>query len=136
MKKVILILTTLVFMMPICYSIAKHFWRGTTMSLNKVCQRWGGAPLSIEKFKKAPNDSIRAEMTCSLLKKKKQFIGKHANEIRELFGPSDGHYFSEMFPTYMIEIARKQGQDAWQIVFLIDRNEKISEIIVHKNCCN
>ena len=75
-------------------------------------------------------------MACDLLKNQKQYIGKSISEIREIFGPYSGYYFSDMFPTYFIEIARTRQEDSWQIVFLIDRKEKISEIIVHKNCCD
>ena len=113
------------------------FGVGETMSIQKVCKRWGKTPFDLEKFKSASNNEfIRAQMACSLLKKQKQFRGKDRVEIRSIFGDYDGHYFSDMFPTYMIEIAKKRGEDSWQIVFLIDRKEKISEIIVHKNCCD
>lgn len=77
-----------------------------------------------------------ASMTCSLLKNQKKFIGKWYYEIRDLLGPHSGYYFSEFFPTYLIESAKKKGKDSWQIVFLLDRKQKISEIIVHKNCCD
>ena len=107
------------------------------MSIKKVCKRWGEKPFDLRKFKGASdNESVRAQMACSLLKQQKNFIGKYRWKIREMFGDYDGHYFSDMFPTYMIEIAKKRGEKSWQIVFLIDRKEKISEIIVHKNCCD
>ena len=75
-------------------------------------------------------------MTCSLLKEQKKFIGKDPIEIREIFGNFDGFYFSEFYPTYMIESDNIKETPAWQIVFLIDRKQKISEIVVHKNCCD
>ena len=136
MKKV-LITFIMASMLPIFYVIGKHFWRGETMNIQKVCKRWGEKPLDLEKFKSASNkESIRAQMACSLLKQQKNFIGKYRWKIREMLGDYDGHYFSGMFPTYIIEVAKKRGEDSWQIVFLIDRKEKISEIIVHKNCCD
>lgn len=137
MKKIIISLF-IVLILPIAYLVAKSFWRGEIMSVSRVCKRWGEIPLNTEHFKKAEHDmSVRAKMACSLLKQQKKFIGKNKWKIREIFGDYDGHYFSDMFPTYMIESARITKKDeSWQIVFLIDRNEKISKIIVHKNCCD
>ena len=124
-------------LLPIMYVKAKHFWRGETMSQKKVCEKWGQVPLDIAKFKVSEDqESIRASMACALLKNQKHYIGKDIREIQKLFGSYSGHYFSDMIPTYLIETAQKRGEDTWQIVFLIDRHEKISQIIVHKNCCD
>ena len=110
MKK-ILIAFIIASMVPIFYVIGKHFWRGETMSTQEVCKRWGEKPLDLKKFKGASeNESVRAQMACSLLKQQKRFIGKYRWKIREMFGEYDGHYFSDMFPTYMIEIAKKRGR--------------------------
>ena len=106
------------------------------MSLHKVCKTWGTTPLDIEKFRKTKYPSVRASMACSLLKKQKKFMGKDPSDIRKLFGNFNGYYFSEFYPTYMIEVDDIRETDAWQIVFLIDRKQKISEIVVHKNCCD
>ena len=48
----------------------------------------------------------------------------------------DGFYFSDTYPTYMIQIGANHQEESWQLVFLLDRNQKIDEIVVHKNCCN
>ena len=97
----------------------------------------GRTTLDTEKFKAANEDeSIRAKMTCSLLKNQRKYIGKDIKEIRKIFGSPDGYYFSDMFLAYMIETAKTRQQDSWQIVFLIDRKRKISKIVVHKNCCD
>ena len=126
----------------ICFSScvqAKHFWRGDLMSIKKVCKKWGKAPLDVSKFKFAKGnkdeEAIRAKMTCSLLKNQKQYIGKSTLEIRKLFGNYTGHYFSEMYPAYIIETAKTKEENTWQIVFFINRQRKISKIVVHKNCC-
>lgn len=117
-------------------SSSKHFWHGDLMSEKKVCERWGKQALNVKKFKSAgEGSSVRAKMACSLIKNKKKFLGKDTGEIMKLFGSCDGHYFSDMIPAYLIEIASKKGQDSWQIVFLIDRRERVSDIVVHKNCC-
>jgi len=135
MKKIIIAILILI-TIPCFYILGKHFWRGELMSPSKVCKKWGIAPLDIERFRKTQDISVRASMTCSLLKEQKKFIGKDPIEIREIFGNFDGFYFSEFYPTYMIESDDIKETPAWQIVFLIDRKQKISEIVVHKNCCD
>ena len=137
MKKSILVIITI-----LCFSYvqAKHFWRGELMNIKKVCKKWGKAPLNVSKFKAVEGnedeEAIRAKMTCSLLKNQKQYIGKDTLNIKKLFGNYTGHYFSEMYPTYIIETAKTKEQNTWQIVFFINRQRKVSKIVVHKNCCD
>ena len=136
MKKAIIIIVLVVIAVPIIYAKTWHFWHGDLMSKKKVCKRWGETPLDIAKFKLSEeNEPLRAKMACSLLKNQKKYIGTDRGKIRKIFGDYTGHYFSDMFPTYIIERAKTKGQDSWQVVFLLDRKERISKIVVHKNCC-
>ncbi len=114
---------------------AKHFWRGETLSQSKVEARWGTAEFDSEAFKKA-EISDRAKMAANLLRNQKSFVGKKRSEIRKELGSFDGFYFSDMFPTYIIQRGKNHQEETWQIVFLLDRKENVSEIIVHKNCCD
>ena len=137
MKKKPILIFAILLALPVMYIKAKHFRRGETMSLKKVCKTWGEAPLDLVKFKNAEEDkSVRAKMTCSLLKNQTDYIGKDTSEIRELFGSSTGHYFIDMSPAYIIGGTAERDTNTWQIVFLINRRQKISKIIVHKNCCD
>lgn len=137
MKRLIVVIVLALVAISAIYVKAQYFWRGEFMGVEKVCQRWGEKPLEIARFKSADEDeSIRSQMTCSLLKNQQEYVGKDRSEIRDLFGSYTGYYFSDMFPTYLIEIAETDEQDSWQIVFLINKKEKISKIVVHKNCCN
>ena len=113
------------------------------MNLQKVCKIWGTAPLDLEKFKQATEketeeeeSAVRAKMACSLLQTQKDYIDKDTTEIRELFGDYTGHYFIDMSPAYIIGGINKTDKNTWQIVFLINRRQTISQIIVHKNCCD
>ena len=116
---------------------AKNYLRPVEfMSLKKVCRLWGERPFNEAKFKAAGEDkNIRAKMTCSLLKNQARYIGLDSLEIRKRLGGYSGHFFSESFPTYLINDVEKRGEDVWQILFLIDDEQKISKITVHKNCC-
>ena len=126
----------LIVSISIVYAGKKYFNPRKFMSLKEVCKRYGTKPLNITQFKMAGEDrTIRAKMACSLLKNQKKYIGLDSSEIRQIFGDYSGYYFNESFPTYLINHAEKKGQDVWQILFLIDKEQKISKIVVHKNCC-
>ena len=137
MRQLIVVMILTLAAISAIYVKAQYFWRGEFMSIAKVCQRWGENPLEITRFKSADEDeSIRSQMACSLLKSQQKYIGKDRSEIRSLFGAYTGYYFSDMFPTYLIEIAETNKQDSWQIVFLINKEEKVSKVVIHKNCCD
>lgn len=113
---------------------ASHPWLGKTLSASQVRDRWGDEVFEETKFKNGDVKS-RAKMAFSLLSSKKM-LGLKAAEVRTRLGDFDGHYFSETYPTYLIQVANKAGEESWQIVFLIDKDRKTREVIVHKNCCD
>ena len=138
MKKAILILGAfIVFSFVLAYGAAKLYLRPVAyMSLKKVCKRWGDQPLDEAKFKSAGEDrSVRAKMTCSLLKNQQRYIGLDSLEIRKRLGDYTGYFFSESFPAYVINRAEEKDRNVWQILFFVDGEHKVSEIVVHKNCC-
>lgn len=138
MKKIILALNIVVALfLSISYGAAKTYLQPVEyMSLKKVCHRWGDRPLDTEKFKTSgKNRSVRAKMTCSLLKNQKKYIGLSSKKIKKIFGDYSGYFFSESFPTYIINKATKKDRNVWQILFFVDGKHKVSEIVVHKNCC-
>ncbi len=102
------------------------------MSKAKVGQRWGRVDFSKDKFKSG-DYKVRASMAFSMLNQEKSFTGKTIPTIREELGDPDGFYFTDMYPAYLIDL---KEDDSWQIVFLLDRNYKVSELILHKNCCD
>ncbi len=106
------------------------------MSISEVCQRWGDLPLDVAVFRSAEDDEpARAAMACPLLKNQDDYVGMHVLEIGSLFGDSTGYFFSERQPAYLIEIGKTKAEDSWQIIFLHNRDGKVTEIVVHKNCC-
>lgn len=114
---------------------ALPLWRGKTLSLHEVEKRWGKIEFNASGFKSG-NVKTRASMAASLLKKQKELKGKSVQSIRELLGPNDGFYFTDVYPAYFIQIGKNHSEETWQIVFLLDRERRIDEIIVHKNCCD
>ena len=112
------------------------------MNTAAVCRTWGEYPLNIEKFKTADRNSedagaaARAEMACSLLKNKHEYLGKDVMQIRNMFGTPTGYYWSEARPAYVIGGVDREDRNTWQIVFLPDgRTGRMGDIVVHKECC-
>ena len=65
----------------------------------------------------------------------KSLVGKTSTEVKKLLGPTSGYFWSHRVPTYFIEEGWKSNQDSWQLVFLIDESEHVTEVRIHKNCC-
>jgi len=106
------------------------------MGVGEVCARWGEVPLDVAAFRAAAGDEpARAAMACSLLRSQDDYAGMPVSEIRQLFGEYQGHFWNAVQPTYLIEIAETKADDSWQIVFLHDRDRRVTKIVVHKNCC-
>ena len=138
MKKIILIFIIFTSLIFVAYIKVKHFWFGKTLSTRQVCKKWGSAPFDEAKFRSAGADGLRerSKMTCSLLKNQKKYVGGNVDKVIKLFGKQSGYYFNDSIPTYLIEVGKTAEEDSWQIVLLIDREDNISKIIVHKNCCD
>ena len=119
------------FLVPMWHLVSLEY-----LSTYEVCRRWGERPLDIAAFRAAEGDeSTRAAMACSLLRTQDDYVGMHRLEIRPLFGDPDGYYYTELQPAYLIETAKSMDENSWQIVFLIDRDDKVRKVVVHKNCC-
>jgi hypothetical protein len=127
------------FLIVLLFSISafsvQHFWRGSTISESEASRRWGTTEFNSSKFKSG-DLKARASMTASLIKNEPKYVGKTILEIRELLGPTDGFYFSDVYPTYLIQIGKNHSEETWQLVFLLDKNRKVARIIIHKNCCD
>lgn len=112
-------------------AIGKSFWKGDVMSLSQVQSRWGSGPFDASKFKSG-DYKTRAKMAHSVVHSRVA-IGKSREEIVALLGDWDGYYFSDSFPAYIIHDGRIEKSETWQLVFLLDKSRKVSEVIVHKN---
>ena len=112
----------------------KHFWRGELKSIEDVCSTWGTLKFESEKFKSG-KESLRAQMSCDLLRSQKKFFGKDVTEIRKELGGHNGFYFTDLVPAYLTSSGKTKKEDTWQLVFLLDNKYAVSEIVVHKNCC-
>lgn len=129
----ILITCVLFFSLPsLC---AQHFWRGNTMSAEKAGKRWGETSFDAKLFKNG-DSKVRASMAASMLRKEKEFKGKTVFEIRDLLGSTDGFYFADVYPTYLIQIGQNHSEETWQLVFLLGEERKVDGLIIHKNCCD
>jgi len=112
---------------------AQSFWGGKTMSARDVKAKWGSEKYDARKFKQGSYDD-KARMAYSIMSDK-SLIGRPFEEIREMFGENDGFYFRDTYPTYIIQRGKNHSEETWQIVFRMDKQFKVRDIIMHKNCC-
>lgn len=131
-KNIFLIFVFFVISSP---TTATHFWFGKTIGATDAEKRWGNREFVLEEFKSG-GVSIRGKMTASLIRNKKNWIGKSRSEIRAFFGPHDGFYFTDTIPAYIVDGGEDNSKETWQVVFLSDKNYKVEDLIIHKNCCN
>ena len=109
------------------------FWKGKTMTATEVKKKWGSERIDYKKFKMSTYE-IKSKMAFLILTDKK-LINKTYEEIREIFGPNDGYYFTDTTPAYIVQIGKDASEDTWQLVFKMNNDYKVSEVIMHKNCC-
>lgn len=103
------------------------------MKLSDAQKKWGAKEFSSKGFREG-NVKVRSQMAVSLIKGK-TFVGKRPDEVKEALGIFSGHFWSHAVPTYLIEEGWNQNSDSWQLVFLLDDKGKVSDVKIHKNCC-
>lgn len=103
------------------------------MSPNEVNKKWGSTTFDSEKFRNGSYD-VRSKMAYSIMINK-DLIGKSIDEIRKLFGPQEGFYFIDTYPAYIIQRGKNHSEETWQLVFRMNNEYKVRDIIMHKNCC-
>lgn len=105
-------------------------WKGQTLSAKEVLAKWGSQKFDAKKFKSG-NEIDRSKMAYSLLNDQ-SYIGQSGSKIYEDLGSYSGFFFSDNIPAYLIQFANKPGDIEWQIVFVMDKNRKVSEVIVQE----
>ncbi len=112
-----------------------HFWRGDTISADQAEKRWGAVHFDQKKFKTG-DFALKASMAASIKRRENEFKNKTILEIRELLGPTDGFYFADIYPTYLLQVGKNHQEETWQLVFMINNKRRIESVIIHKNCCD
>jgi len=106
------------------------------LSYEQAKKKWGEESLNFELFKQAPM-SKRGKYAAAILRNQKQWQGKSKREIVEALGKTSGHYWSERFPTFILETGLGALQlNTWQLVFFVDSSEKVTAVKVQLNCCS
>lgn len=113
--------------------IAQSFWGGKTMSAKEVKAKWGDEKYDLKKFKEGSYE-IKSKMAYSIMTDR-TLIQKPYEEIKNIFGPNEGFYFVDTYPTYIIQRGKSHSEETWQLVFRMDNQYKVRDIIMHKNCC-
>ena len=102
---------------------------GKVLTPVEIQEKWGSQPFDSKKFS-SEDLKMRASMAHSIVASKENYMGKTGDEIREIFGYADGHYVNERFPSYVLEIGSKKSPETWQLVFMVDRDLKVNDVIV------
>lgn len=107
--------------------------RNEMMDPSAAAKRWGNIKFDIEKFKTGSLD-LRSKMAADLVSSR-PFVGMTNEEVKGKLGAFTGYYWSHRFPAYLIEEGWKEHKDSWQLVFLVNRENKVVDVKIHKNCC-
>lgn len=113
---------------------AQSFWGGKTMTAAEVKLKWGHEKYDAQKFKEGSYD-IKSKMAYSIMTDK-SLLKKTFEEIHEMFGENEGFYFIDTYPTYIVQRGKNHSEETWQLVFRMNNQYRVRDIIMHKNCCD
>lgn len=133
MKKQLFYLSFILCISLTAPAFSQPFWGGKHLSASEVKKKWGNEKFDLKKFKEGSYE-VKASMAFSIMTDK-SLIGKSYEEIRQMFGPNDGFYFSDTYPVYIIQKGKNHSEETWQIVFRMNSQYRVRDIILHKNCC-
>ena len=134
MKKLLIFLILLVLITTpslIAKNYKSFFYKGTFISAKEAQKRWGKIDMDLVKWRSISIPE-RAKMASSIVNNKKDFIGKNNLEIKQIFGENDSYYVNDPVPAYTIQENNPSGGERWDLVFLIDKNNKIFDIKIHR----
>lgn len=114
-------------------SYAKKSMVGERLSVAEAETRWGVTTFDFEGFKNG-SVQLRAKMAADILKKK-SFVGSSVDDVEKVLGRHDAHFKNDFIPAYALNEGWKTDEDTWQIVFLPNREMKIVDVFINKNCC-
>lgn len=130
---VVLSLVGIVAIVSISVSIAKNALVGEKLSSAQAEKRWGGISFRPDVFKSG-SVQTRASMAADIVKRK-SFLGVSVEEVEKALGKHDAYFKNDFIPAYALNEGWKTGEDTWQLVFLPDRELKIVDVFINKNCC-
>src|SRR5205823_1673275 len=129
----IIVLSVLTFCFLALAGTKTYLEHWTYMNVSDASKRWGNKTFSPESFMKGSIEERAAE--AADLVKKQTLVGKTADEVVQMLGPTSGYFWSDHFPTYFVEEGWSKKKDSWQLIFLLNSDDKVTEIKIHKNCC-
>ena len=103
------------------------------MDIKVAEKRFGIRSLVENEFRKGTVD-IRAPMAVFIVKSG-LFSGKSTQQVRQILGPSTGHFWNDTVPAYIIEEGWRKQESTWQLVFLLRDDGRVLQSKIHKNCC-
>jgi len=122
---------TILLISTFAFAVGSSFWFGKTLSAKEAISHWGHEEFSNAKFRDADVNG-RAKMAAALIENKKAWIGRPLDDVHKQLGPHDGFYFTDTIPAYLVQTAKSEKEETWQVVFLPDRKDQIKDVIIHR----
>jgi len=97
-------------------------------------KRWGDMKFDSKVFKESGWQK-KSLMTANLVGSN-LLIGKTRIEMEEILGPTDGYFWDDHIPAYVVEDGRETLNLNFQIVCLLDADGKIKKVLIHKKKIN
>ncbi len=134
MRKLLITLLFLIAVASLAFIYGQSFGGGETLSAAKVKQKWGGSEKYTPELFKSGSYLEKSKMAYSIMTDR-SLVNEPYERIRQLFGENDGFYFIDTYPTYIIQRGKNHSEETWQLVFRMNNQFKVRDIIMHKNCC-
>lgn len=115
-------------------SQTSEYLRGDFLSVEKAKKKWGNQKFDPIKFKSS-GFKEKAAMAADATQRQ-VWVGKDPVLLRAEMGEPDGYFFSDTILAYQIEPYSDSHKEAWQLVFIPDKQNKlIDQVKIHKKCC-
>lgn len=97
-------------------------------------KKWGIAKFDATRFK-AASTAQRAPVAVDVVKRH-LYVGQDRKKVRQELGEPTGYFFSDTIYAYQIEEYSETKKEAWQLVFIPDKDlKRVADVKIHKKCC-
>jgi hypothetical protein len=101
-------------------------------------EKWGNQKFDAEKYKNG-DEKTKASMIADLVESK-ILIGTSVSDLTTLLGRKNGYFFDESYPAFIFIVGSPPkkieknsfNEDTWQIVCLLNKDQKVSEVLIHR----
>lgn len=137
MKKVLFVAIfiglSLVFGKLLCLA-GEEYFQAKFMPASEAEKKWGITKFDVNRFKTG-SAAQQAPMAVDIVKRR-LYVGQDRRKVRDELGEPTGYFFSDTIYAYQIEEYSETKKEAWQLVFIPDKDLKnVADVKIHKKCC-